>query len=158
MIRYSDPSQSMQLMQGMMDYDPANAALMMNEVSKEGFDIFSHMNNAENISENMIYSGGDANFEDVRAALVSGMMLDTSEEAIDTMARVMAVSDPSMRSYLVNEITNFEGKKLMIVSFLEGKAKQNLSPNNCKAIGIETAKMHELTKNFKLKKKNVCTD
>ena len=51
-------------------------------------------------------------------------------------------------------ITDFEGKKLMIVSFLEGKAKQNLSPNNCKAIGIETAKMHELTKNFKLKKKN----
>ena len=112
MIRYSDPSQSMQLMQGMMDYDPANAALMMNEVSKEGFDIFSHMNNAENISENMIYSGGDANFEDVRAALVSGMMLDTSEEAIDTMARVMAVSDPSMSSYLVNEITNFEGNDL----------------------------------------------
>ena len=114
MIRYSDPSQSMQLMQGMMDYDPANATLMMNEVSKEGFDIFSHMNNAENISGNMILrnSVGDANFEDVRAALVSGMMLDTSEEAIDTMARVMAVSDPSMSSYLVNEITNFEGNDL----------------------------------------------
>ena len=39
-------------------------------------------------------------------------------------------------------ITDFEGKKLMIVSFLEGKAKKNLSPINCKSIGIEVAKMH----------------
>ena len=51
-------------------------------------------------------------------------------------------------------ITNFDGKKLMIVSFLEGKAKSNLSPENCKAIGIETAKMHELTKNFEIKRHN----
>jgi len=51
-------------------------------------------------------------------------------------------------------ITNYDGKKLMIVTFLEGKAKSNLSPKNCKAIGIETAKMHELTKNFKLKRGN----
>ena len=51
-------------------------------------------------------------------------------------------------------ITNFEGKKLMIVSFLEGKAKQNLSPTNCKSIGSEIAKMHELTKNLKLKRTN----
>ena len=51
-------------------------------------------------------------------------------------------------------ITNFEGKKLMIVSFLEGKAKQNLSPANCKSIGSEIASMHELTKNLKLKRQN----
>ena len=51
-------------------------------------------------------------------------------------------------------ITNFDGKKLMIVSFLEGKAKSNLSPDNCKAIGIEAAKMHELTKSFKIKRQN----
>ena len=51
-------------------------------------------------------------------------------------------------------ITNFKGKKLMIVSFLEGKAKSNLTPDNCKAIGVESAKMHELTKNFKLKRQN----
>ena len=53
-----------------------------------------------------------------------------------------------------NTITDFEGKKLMIVSFLEGKAKQNLSPANCKSIGTEIAKMHELTKNLKLERKN----
>lgn len=109
MIRYSDPSQSMQLMQGMMDYDPANAALMMGEVTQDGFDVFSHMNNAGDVNGNMIYRGGDANFEDVRAALVSGMMQDTSGESIETMARVMAVSDPSMSSYMLNEITDFTG-------------------------------------------------
>ena len=50
-------------------------------------------------------------------------------------------------------ITDFEGKKLMIVSFLEGKAKKNLSPLNCKSVGAEVAKMHKLTKNFKFKRK-----
>ncbi len=53
-----------------------------------------------------------------------------------------------------NTITDFEGKKLMIVSFIEGKAKQNLSPSNCKSIGFEIAKMHELTKNLKLNRQN----
>ena len=51
-------------------------------------------------------------------------------------------------------ITNFNGKKLMIVSFLDGKAKSNLSPKNCKDVGIEIAKMHELTKNIKIKRQN----
>tara|TARA_E500000331_G_C17164036_1_gene672982 strand:+ start:146 stop:1114 length:969 start_codon:yes stop_codon:yes gene_type:complete len=51
-------------------------------------------------------------------------------------------------------LTNYNGKKLMIVSFLEGKAKQNLSPFNCRSIGKEVAKMHNITKNFKLKRKN----
>ena len=51
-------------------------------------------------------------------------------------------------------ITDFEGKKLMIVSFLEGKAKKNLSPANCKSIGAEVAKMHKLTKNLKLNRQN----
>ena len=51
-------------------------------------------------------------------------------------------------------ITDFNGKKLMIVSFLEGRAKQNLSPANCKSIGTEIAKMHDITKNFKLKRHN----
>ena len=51
-------------------------------------------------------------------------------------------------------ITDFEGKKLMIVSFLDGKAKQNLSPQNCGSIGVEVAKMHEITKNFKFRREN----
>ncbi len=51
-------------------------------------------------------------------------------------------------------ITDFEGKKLMIVSFLEGKAKKNLSPANCKTIGIEVAKMHKITRDFKFKREN----
>ena len=51
-------------------------------------------------------------------------------------------------------ITDYEGKKLMIVSFLEGKAKKNLSPVNCKTIGIEVAKMHKITRDFKFKREN----
>jgi len=51
-------------------------------------------------------------------------------------------------------ITDFDGKKLMIVSFLEGKAKESLSPANCRSIGSEIAKMHELTKNLKLNRQN----
>ena len=51
-------------------------------------------------------------------------------------------------------ITDFDGKKLMIVSFLEGKAKQNLSPTNCRSVGAEIAKMHDLTKNLKLSRGN----
>ncbi len=53
-----------------------------------------------------------------------------------------------------NTITDFEGKKLMIVSFLEGKAKQNLSPINCNSVGKEIARMHEITKDFKFKRQN----
>ena len=51
-------------------------------------------------------------------------------------------------------ITKFNNKKLMIVTFLEGKAKSILSPDNCKSVGIEVAKMHEITKNFSIKRQN----
>ena len=109
MIRFSDSSQSMQLMQGMMEYDPANAEMMMKEVSKEGFDVFSHISNASNETGNMIYKGGPSNFEDVRASIVDGMMENQSEDSAGTMAMMMAVGDPTMNSYLVNEITNYGG-------------------------------------------------
>ena len=42
----------------------------------------------------------------------------------------------------------------MIVSFLEGKAKKVLTPNNCEQVGAEVAKMHEITKEFKVKRAN----
>ena len=51
-------------------------------------------------------------------------------------------------------ITDYNGKKLMIVTYLEGKAKKILTPQNCKSVGIEVAKMHEITKNFKITRKN----
>ena len=53
-----------------------------------------------------------------------------------------------------NSITQFRNKKLMIVSFIEGKAKDVLSPENCKSVGTEAAKMNEITKKFKIKRKN----
>ena len=51
-------------------------------------------------------------------------------------------------------IINYKNKNLMIVSFLEGKAKNILSPEDCKSIGLEVAKMHEITKNFKMQREN----
>jgi len=51
-------------------------------------------------------------------------------------------------------ISDYKGKKLMIVSFLEGKAKQVLTPNDCKQVGAEVARMHEITKDFKIKRSN----
>ena len=51
-------------------------------------------------------------------------------------------------------ISDYKGKKLMIVSFLEGKAKQVLTPNDCKQVGAEVARMHEITKDFKIKRNN----
>jgi homoserine kinase type II len=51
-------------------------------------------------------------------------------------------------------ITKYKNKSLMIVSFLEGKAKSVLNPEDCKALGNEVAKMHLITKNFKIKREN----
>ena len=51
-------------------------------------------------------------------------------------------------------ITDYNDKKMMIVTFLEGKAKQALTPQNCRSIGTEVAKMHEITKKFDIKRQN----
>jgi len=53
-----------------------------------------------------------------------------------------------------NSISNFKNKKLMIVSYIEGAAKDILNPENCKAVGAEAAKIHIITKNFKIKRQN----
>ena len=51
-------------------------------------------------------------------------------------------------------ITDYNSKKMMIVTFLEGKAKQTLTPQNCELVGSEVAKMHEITKKFDSKRQN----
>ena len=51
-------------------------------------------------------------------------------------------------------ISVYKNKSLMIVSFLEGKAKNILSPDNCKSLGQEVARMHLITKNFKIQRQN----
>ena len=51
-------------------------------------------------------------------------------------------------------ITDYNNKKMMIVTFLEGKAKQTLTPQNCKLVGAEVAKMHEITNKFNIKRQN----
>ena len=42
----------------------------------------------------------------------------------------------------------------MIVSYLEGKSKKNLSPLDCKIVGRESARLHDITKNFHFKRGN----
>jgi homoserine kinase type II len=51
-------------------------------------------------------------------------------------------------------ISNYKSKNLMIVSFLEGKAKNILTSDNCKSLGLEIAKMHLITQDFKIQRKN----
>jgi len=51
-------------------------------------------------------------------------------------------------------ISVYKNKNLMIVSFLEGKAKNVLNPDNCMSLGQEVARMHLITKNFKIKRQN----
>ena len=51
-------------------------------------------------------------------------------------------------------ISDFQNKKFMIVSCLEGKSKKNLSPLDCKIVGKESAKLHGITKNFNFKRQN----
>ena len=51
-------------------------------------------------------------------------------------------------------ISVYKNKSLMIVSFLEGKAKKILNPNNCRSLGQEVARMHLITKKFKIQRQN----
>ena len=51
-------------------------------------------------------------------------------------------------------INDLDAKKFMLVSYLEGKSKTNLSPDNCGLVGKQTARLHEITKNFNFKRNN----
>ena len=53
-----------------------------------------------------------------------------------------------------NYISEILGKKAAVVSFLEGSAKKNLSPENCFDIGVETAKLHKITKKLSIRWQN----
>ena len=53
-----------------------------------------------------------------------------------------------------NYISEVLGKKAAVVSFLEGNAKKILNPSNCMDVGINTAKLHMITKGLAGKRKN----
>jgi len=53
-----------------------------------------------------------------------------------------------------NYISEIKNKKFMIVSFLEGSSKKNLTPIECKIVGNQIAKLHQITKNFKFVRTN----
>ena len=52
-----------------------------------------------------------------------------------------------------NYISEILGKKAAVVSFLEGKAKKILTPSNCMDVGVNTAKLHTITKGLSGKRK-----
>jgi len=53
-----------------------------------------------------------------------------------------------------NYISDIKNKKFMIVGFLEGQSKKNLTPMECKIVGSQIAKLHQITKNFKFFRTN----
>jgi len=53
-----------------------------------------------------------------------------------------------------NYITEIVNKKAAVVSFLNGSIKKNLTPDNCNKVGIQTAKLHLVTKNMTAKREN----
>ena len=53
-----------------------------------------------------------------------------------------------------NYISEISNKKAAVVSFLNGRAKQVLTPLDCYEVGIYTAKLHSITKNLISKRKN----
>jgi len=53
-----------------------------------------------------------------------------------------------------NYISEVLKKKAAVISFLDGSSKKNLNPNDCKEIGIYTAKLHSITKNLTGKREN----
>ncbi|MDC1475916.1 homoserine kinase [Pelagibacteraceae bacterium] len=53
-----------------------------------------------------------------------------------------------------NYISEIEGKKAAVVSFLDGSAKKVLNPENCFQVGVSTAKLHQITKNLSGSRQN----
>ena len=53
-----------------------------------------------------------------------------------------------------NYISEIAGKKAAVVSFVDGKAKKILNPDNCYNVGVVTAQLHKITKNLSGKRQN----
>jgi len=53
-----------------------------------------------------------------------------------------------------NYISEILDKKAAVISFLEGKSKTSLDPDDCFQVGIYTAKLHSITKNLTGKREN----
>jgi homoserine kinase type II len=53
-----------------------------------------------------------------------------------------------------NYISEILNKKAAVISFLEGGAKKILNPNDCYEVGVNTAKLHLITKSLSVKRKN----
>ena len=52
------------------------------------------------------------------------------------------------------KLLEISGKKAAVVSFLHGNAKKKLNPENCYNVGVNTAKLHLITKDLTGKRQN----
>ena len=53
-----------------------------------------------------------------------------------------------------NYISEISGKKAAVISFIDGSAKKILNPDDCFEVGVNTAKLHVITKDLKGKREN----
>ena len=53
-----------------------------------------------------------------------------------------------------NYISEVSNKKAAVVSFVDGEAKKILNPNECYQVGVNTGKLHSITKNLSGKREN----
>ena len=53
-----------------------------------------------------------------------------------------------------NYISEISGKKAAVISFIDGEEKKVLNPNECFNVGVNTAKLHMITKDLKGKREN----
>jgi len=51
-------------------------------------------------------------------------------------------------------ISEISKKKAAIISFIDGNAKKNLSPDECYQVGTYAAKLHQITKKLNIKREN----
>ena len=83
---------------------------------------------------------------------ISHNVKPTRTEALEYYRRVC--DSWKLNLSLYNEVSEILNKKAAVVSFLDGSSKKNLSPENCFAVGVETAKMHMITKKLSIKREN----
>ena len=90
------------------------------------------------------------------------LLVDSKKYILTIYEKRVKSEDLPFFSYLMTGLykekfkcpVSIKNKSFMIVSFLEGKAKKILSPDNCESLGQEVARMHLITKNFKLQRRN----
>ncbi len=75
-------------------------------------------------------------------------------ELMDILNTSKIICPKPLKTKNKDYLIKLKNKSACIVSFVEGKDKKTLKPNDCLAIGKWIARMHQITKKLKLKRKN----